>query len=118
VVSYVYDSWGKLVSITGSEALTTGAKNPYRYRGYRYDTETGLYYLNSRYYNPEIGRYLNADNIGGKVGELGSHNMFAYCLNNPVNMDDPSGHWPKWLKKVIKKVTKVVTSFNPLGILH
>jgi prepilin-type N-terminal cleavage/methylation domain-containing protein len=51
VVSYVYDTWGKLVSITGSLASTIGALNPYRYRGYRYDTETGLYYLNSRYYN-------------------------------------------------------------------
>ena len=53
VVSYTYDSWGKLISTTGSLASTVGVSNPYRYRGYRYDTETGLYYLNSRYYNPE-----------------------------------------------------------------
>jgi len=53
VVSYTYDTWGKLISITGDKAL--GEKNPYRYRGYRYDTETGCYYLHSRYYNPEIG---------------------------------------------------------------
>jgi RHS repeat-associated protein len=52
---------GKLVSISGTEAETTGIMNPYRYRGYRYDAETGLYYLQSRYYNPEWGRFLNAD---------------------------------------------------------
>ena len=66
-------------------------KNPYRYRGYRYDTETGLYYLNSRYYNPEWGRFINADALGGQVGSLLSHNIFAYCQNNVVNMADPSG---------------------------
>ncbi len=53
VVSYVYDTWGKQVSISGSLAGSIGELNPYRYRGYRYDTETGLYYLQSRYYNPE-----------------------------------------------------------------
>jgi len=53
VVSYTYDTWGKLISMTGPLASTVGEKNPYRYRGYRYDRETGLYYLQSRYYNPE-----------------------------------------------------------------
>ncbi len=65
--------------------------NSYRYRSYRYDTETGLYYLNSRYYNPEWGRFINADGYGGQVGELLSHNVYAYCLNNPVNNYDPDG---------------------------
>lgn len=70
-----------------------GYKNSYRYRGYRYDTETGLYYLQSRYYNPEWGRMLNADAVGGQVGDLLSHNVFSYCKNNPVNMHDPDGYW-------------------------
>jgi len=61
VVSYTYDIWGILVSTTGTWASTVGVENPYRYRGYRYDTETGLYYLQSRYYNPEWGRFINAD---------------------------------------------------------
>lgn len=61
---------------------------------YRYDTETGLYYLNSRYYNPEWGRFINADALGGSIGELLSHNMFAYCKNNSVNMIDKSGFRP------------------------
>ncbi|MBL4932373.1 RHS repeat-associated core domain-containing protein [Clostridium sp. YIM B02565] len=92
VVSYSYDSWGKLVSIDGTLKDTLGVKNPYRYRGYRYDTETGMYYLNSRYYNPDWGRFINADALGGNVGELLSHNIFAYCKNNPVNMQDPNGY--------------------------
>ncbi|MGM8216749.1 RHS repeat-associated core domain-containing protein, partial [Bacillaceae bacterium W0354] len=100
VVSYQYDTWGQLISIEGILADTVGEKNPYRYRGYRYDSETGLYYLNARYYNPEWGRFLNADSYGGSTGELLSHNVYAYVMNNPVNMYDPTGYWgvPNWLK--------------------
>jgi RHS repeat-associated protein len=92
VVSYTYDTWGKLISITGDKAL--GEKNLYRYRGYRYDNETGYYYLQSRYYNPEIGKFINADALGGNVGALLSHNIFAYCNNNPVNAKDTNGFRP------------------------
>jgi len=70
VVSYSYDAWGKLISTTGSLASTVGEKNPYLYRGYRYDTETGLYYLQSRYYNPDWGRFVNADSAVGQIGNL------------------------------------------------
>ena len=98
VVSYVYDSWGKLISISGSAKDTIGVKNPFRYRGYYYDMESGLYYLNSRYYDPEIGRFLNADApkiIDGGKDHILENNLFAYCFNNPVNMTDDTGHWPK-----------------------
>ncbi|MDT8719689.1 discoidin domain-containing protein, partial [Clostridium sp. 19966] len=91
VVSYTYDTWGKLVSIDGSLKDTVGVKNPYRYRGYRYDTETGLYYLQSRYYNPDWGRFINADAIVGQTGDLLSTNMFAYCENTPSNGYDADG---------------------------
>ncbi len=98
VASYTYDSWGKLISITdGSGKVITndttsiGVKNPYRYRGYRYDTETGLYYLQSRYYSPDRGRFINADGIIGQTGELLGHNMFAYCKNDRVNNFNPNG---------------------------
>ncbi|GLC29653.1 carbohydrate binding domain-containing protein [Clostridium omnivorum] len=91
VVSYTYDTWGKLISIDGSLKDSVGVKNPYRYRGYRYDTETGLYYIQSRYYNPEWGRFINADAVAGKIGELLSHNVFAYCCNNPISREDPDG---------------------------
>lgn len=90
VVSYTYDSWGKLVSIDGSLKDTVGLKNPYRYRGYRYDTETGFYSLQSRYYDPEIGRFINADAVINE-GILGA-NLFAYCENNPIMYIDPDGY--------------------------
>ena len=111
VVSYSYDAWGKISSISGSLADTVGEKNPYLYRGYRYDSETGLYYLQSRYYNPDWGRFVNADSTAGKVGILLAHNVFAYSLNNPVNMDDPSGNWPKWASgalTIISGTTQVI----------
>ncbi|MBE6066117.1 MAG: hypothetical protein E7211_00235, partial [Clostridium lundense] len=71
-----------------------GYINPYRYRGYRYDRETQLYYLQSRYYNPSWGRFINADGIIGQTGELLGHNLFAYCVNNIINLEDPSGFRP------------------------
>ena len=61
MAGYRYDPWGKLLSCTGELADSIGAVNPLRYRGYYYDSESGLYYLNSRYYDPETGRFLNAD---------------------------------------------------------
>ncbi len=93
--SYEYDAWGNILSQSGSMADV----NPLRYRGYYYDTETGFYYVSSRYYDPEIGRYLNADSvIAGVGGSVQGYNLFAYCFNNPVNMSDSSGHWPQWIK--------------------
>ena len=84
VVEYSYDAWGKLLKTTGSMQYNLGVYNPLRYRGYVYDRELGLYYLQSRYYDPELCRFLNADAfISTGQGELGN-NMFAYCLNNPI----------------------------------
>ena len=108
VVEYAYDSWGRQISCTGSLASTLGNLNPFRYRGYVYDAETGFYYVSSRYYDPEIGRWINADNqIAGVGGEVLGYNMFAYCMNNPVNMSDPSGNWPKWATKLVAAVAVV-----------
>lgn len=94
VVEYTYDSWGRLLSCTGSLASTLGTQNPFRYRGYVYDTETGLYYLQTRYYDPEVGRFINADvYVSTGQGVLGN-NMYLYCGNNPVvRADDEGGFW-------------------------
>ena len=91
VVEYTYDAWGNLLSTTGSLASSLGQYNPLRYRGYVYDYETGLYYLQSRYYNPEIGRFLNADAYTTTGQGFIGNNMFAYCLNNPVICADYGG---------------------------
>ena len=92
VVEYTYDAWGKLISTTGTLAISLGADNPFRYRGYYYDTETGLYYLMTRYYDPEVCRFISADvYMTTGQGVLGG-NMFAYCLNNPVNRTDLFGN--------------------------
>ena len=114
VVQYQYDSWGKLLGITGSLASTIGKRNPFRYRGYYYDDETGFYYVSSRYYDPEIGRWINADDaIAGVGGDIRGYNLFAYCMNDPVNMSDHTGHWPQWIKNaasaVVNAVKKAVT---------
>ena len=90
VASYTYDPWGKIISSSG----TLADINPLRYRGYYYDTETGFYYLQSRYYDPEIGRFINADSYASTDATgLLSTNMFAYCENDPVNKSDPSGEF-------------------------
>lgn len=72
-------------------ASTVGEKNPYRYRGYRYDTNTGLFYVGSQYYDPQIGRFLNADSQLNPGTGLVGMNMFAYCNNNPVMLTDSDG---------------------------
>ena len=97
--TYDYDLWGKLVSVTEATAGidTDGIliKNPFRYRGYYYDEETGFYYLNARYYDPTIRRFISADTIIPLTGSsMLAYNLFAYCWNNPVNMSDESGNIP------------------------
>ncbi len=89
--TYSYDAWGKVLSIGGYMAGTLGTLNPLRYRGYVYDQEIGLYYLQTRYYNPTVGRFISADAfVATGQGQLGN-NMFAYCNNNPVRYEDPNG---------------------------
>ena len=91
VVRYTYDAWGKLLSVTGSLANTIGYYNPFRYRGYVYDVETGLYYLRSRYYNPSWGRSLSTDYLLAKIGDKYAGNLFAYAHNAPIARADSDG---------------------------
>ena len=84
--------------------------NPFRYRGYYYDEETGFYYLNSRYYDPVVKRFINADTPSGvteEIGELYGKNLFAYCDNNPVNRTDANGQWWDWISDIAKTVATV-----------
>ena len=93
VVEYVYDAWGYPISKTGSLAATIGTLNPFRYRGYVYDEETGLYYLRSRYYNPVWKRFVNSDQHLGIVRGINTHNTYSYCFNSPCTMSDQSGQF-------------------------
>ena len=119
IAKYEYDAWGnhivKYLDNSGNFVATESQfcyndvsninrfianKNPFRYRGYYYDFETGLYYLNSRYYDPEIGRFINIDEItvlDVTNIALNGINLYAYCLNNPVNEVDESGYILGWL---------------------
>ena len=91
VVEYTYDTWGKKVATTGTLAGTLGLFQPFRYRGYVYDEETGFYYLQSRYYDPTTGRFISADVLLSTGQGVLGHNAYAYCLDNPVNMVDDGG---------------------------
>ncbi len=92
VAEYSYDAWGNCKIIKDTDNIAT--YNPYRYRGYYYDEETGLYYLQTRYYDPRTGRFLNADSVEYADPEtLNGLNLYAYCGNNPVMGYDPTGTW-------------------------
>ena len=108
-------AWGNILSTTGSMESSLGLHNPLRYRGYVYDNETGLYYLQSRYYNPSWGRFISADNYPTTGQGLTGNNMFAYCGNNPVSRADEGGEF--WnvvagavIGAAISAVTQIVTN--------
>ena len=95
VASYNYDAWGSCTVYNSSDAAI-GDLNPLRYRSYYYDAETGFYYLQSRYYDPAICRFINADGQLSITDFIDS-NLFAYCGNDPVNRTDPTGEaWWHW----------------------
>ena len=95
VVEYTYDAWGSPLSKTGSLATTLGTLNPFRYMGYVYDEETGLYYLRSRYYNPVWGRFISTD--VSPIVQIGVfvRNLYEYCWNNPILCFDDEGYYPQ-----------------------
>lgn len=113
VTKYNWDNaWGYNPEPEGSMADTLGTLNPLRYRSYVYDEETELYYLQSRYYNPEICRFINADNYPTTGQGLTGNNMFAYCGNNPVSRKDAGGEfWNVVVGAVIGAVVNTVVSY-------
>ena len=88
LATYYYDIWGDLVEKMESELVN----NPFRYAGYQYDEETGLYYLNARYYDAKIARFLTEDTYRGRQNDPLSLNAYTYCHNEPIRYKDPSGH--------------------------
>ncbi len=114
VASYCYDAWGNCTVLTNVNGV--GTMNPFRYRGYYLDTETNLYYLQSRYYDSYVGRFINADDsdyLGEGENELLSYNLFSYCANNPVMYIDPEGTWG-W--KDIFQTALIVTGIVALTV--
>ena len=103
--TYTYDAWGRVLTSTGDLADI----NPLRYRGYYYDVETGLYYLQSRYYDPEVCRFINPDAFATTDADgVLSANMFAYCENNPIRNTDSTG--AIGVTTLIRAATGAVTS--------
>ena len=121
-----FDSWGKLLSTSGSLASTLGKNNPFRYRGYVYDEETGFYYLQSRYYNPEVGRFISSDVLLSTGQGVLGHNAYAYCGNNPIVREDTQGNLWGLIAAAVgavvgvvsKVVTDVVSSVALTGEVH
>ena len=97
IANYYYDAWGNITEITGDAAIAN--INPLRYRSYYYDTETELYYLNTRYYSPDMCRFLNADGYIQTGQGVLDKNMFTYCGNSPTNLSDPSGN--SWIAAIL-----------------
>ncbi len=111
---YTYDPWGNKTSVTDADGTAITDENdiahtqPFRYRSYYYDTDSGFYYLQSRYYDPVTHRFINVDNVVAGIGEsVKGYNLFTYCMNNPVNQSDSDGNWPKWAKKLVVAATVV-----------
>lgn len=113
ISEYAYDPWGSVVSVTGTNT-EIGNLNPFRYRSYYYDSEINMYYLQSRYYDPEICRFINCDDvnyIGLTESEI-SYNPFTYCENNPVNNTDFSGH--KSISELLKHFRQALDAFEAI----
>ena len=111
VVRYQYNSWGKVTSSEDTSGVSLATLNPFCYRKYVYDSETGLYCLGSRYYDPEVGRFVNADDtdvIFAKPQELYHKNLYVYCYNNPVVRRDIQGYFWETLFDIVSLGTSVV----------
>ena len=120
VVEYEYDLFGKPLACRDTSGIDLGSLNPFRFKGYVYDEESGLYYLTSRYYDPEIGRFLTPDNLEQLDPEKAAGlNLYVYCNNDPVLFFDPEGEtgMAKVVGLAILFVLGVVFSLAPIPLL-
>ena len=99
VTTYLYDAWGNPIPTYESSDSEVGRINPFRYKSYYYDSETRLYYLQSRYYDPQVGRFLNADDVKylNETDSILNTNLNIYCINNSINMIDIEGTIPQYI---------------------
>ena len=111
VVKYTYDAWGKPLSCTGTMAASLGKLNPFRYRGYVFDEETGLYYLRNRYYNPIWNRFSNADS-------LINGSLFVYATNNPIIKFDPNGTISSLILTSLSLMSSVIQTATDGSVSH
>ena len=118
---YVYDAWGNCIkhpneNLTSDESIVFNY-NPFRYKGYYYDVETNLFLVSSRYYSPELCRWISPDDIEYLDPEsVNGLNLYCYCLNDPVNYIDPDGHAPKWLRNVLDTGLYIVSAAIAVGV--
>ena len=109
IAEYAYDAWGNCTIV--SDTNNVGRDNPFRYHGYYWDNDLNLYYLMSRYYDPQVGRFINADTLDYLDPEtIGGLNLYAYGSNNPINYCDPTGHFP-WVSMLIGAAIGFLTSY-------
>ena len=123
MASYEYDTWGNVISVADSNGNSINNDNhianlnPFRYRGYYYDSETGLYYLMSRYYDPVTHRFVNSDGYFQSGGNILDTNMNAYCANNPINRVDYTGHfWSEiceFVKTAVNEIGRAIGALSP-----
>ena len=117
LISYTYTAWGIATKTYHNGGVnTTATYNNLTYRGYYYDSDLGMYYLQSRYYDANICRFINADSlVAGVNNSTSGFNLYVYCFNNPIAFTDDSGNWPKWdkvydaVKKVVKTVAEAIS---------
>lgn len=131
ITKYTYDTWGNIISIVDAtdnpitNPSNVGLINPFRYRSYYYDSELELYYLNNRYYNPKIGRFINIDGFINSNKDMLSHNLYLYTSNNYCNYYDRSGNanfkivnTNKFMNQVFDNVTKQLNKLTQKTIIR
>lgn len=113
-IQYTYSAYGRryIEGVSGDLCDMISKLNTLTFKSYSYDSDLGMYYLGSRWYDPEVCRFINGDNVlAGISGSVHGYNLFAYCFNNPVNMSDPDGNWPQ-KGGVVSTIDKLITKIS------